>query len=263
MSNIENLSWEILEINIPGNFTWITSYQEFVKNNLNKQWELNWKYSKLDSFLYELKKYINSIYSNSKNIDPIAYIYEQYWNKGIGTDEILIDIISKIWKEFSYSYEWFRTVLRNAFEWEIREKNERTEYSKQKREKSKNMEWVIKFQNKQTEDTIASYNKSLLNIISINNYENSKRNFSKEKYEELTQKSSKIIYILSICFNQSQENTVNTIKQLASQINIHTIEKCLNLEIQNLLKENQIELVINNYNITHIITKFSLKNIKK
>jgi len=142
------------DFEIPQNFQWIKSYNEFVvKYKNSKTWKFkNWNYSILD---YKLKRLESSIH-----IDPIRYLYYLYYVEQLST----ILIYDKLANLFNYSNikkDNFEKMFKKIFWWRLRWNTFITKVGINKIIKSnkKRLEWKREIQKQASEKIVKIFDR--------------------------------------------------------------------------------------------------------
>ncbi len=162
--------YKIQDINIDNIIIkkWITDFNDFKNNffikNKNGEYEINYRYKSI----YNILLYIE----NKFWVDPIKYIYNQYYNEELSAVD-LYDIYHKIASYKNKEKDNFIKIFKNIFIWELRDSNKPTDNTRKKLSKKKYLQMKpIALEKekriKKVENILKRIQKNKLNTTKIN-----------------------------------------------------------------------------------------------
>lgn len=207
-----------LIINIDKKFIWINSYQDFIKKWQNKQWKLNWKTTRFNNFLINLKEQLNQEYDNQ--IDPVKYLYYLYYTEKLSTYDIY-DRFHHLWWYSNKRRDTFNFNFKNILKWELRESSEQTEISVKK----------IKAKEKQNEEKEKSIDNLTSDLLkekqASNDVSDEVLNTKKTAQEKIEYILIKKWYIKEWCYKKT---ILALAKKYKTRVTALAIQKILNHE---------------------------------
>ncbi len=246
-------NWEekvirVLSVDIPDGFQWITSFSEF-KSKRFVNGKIHPRSIVIYTLLLDIQSFLDKEFENFN--DPIKYLLYLYYDPSclLSISDIERRLTEILGENYPYKWKNSREQLRKkfvmTFGWELRDPSEQTPTRTAKNSHKKPE--LNSFRSEKTKQLVDAYQSKLNDVLIKHN--NEENQFSQKDFDSRKGKLRKYIYLLSLEFKLSEENTLDLIKQLCEATWTQTIA-------------NQFNLVLKWYSHLHTLFPLDENNIQ-
>ena len=233
---------KVENINIPDNFKWVKSYEEFREKVKWKKSEFrNTAYKKVDNFLQSLREIVD--------IDPVKYLYYLYYEEKVSTI-VIYDMLHTLGWYKNKQKDTFTKMFVNTFWWVIRDNSKITTIWKRR---------IIKANETKYWKQKALKTKKEQEIYKLFSWIYQKRWNTDVKLDNLEWTNMKKIktFLNELWYTKNTISLKKYIQYLQNKYSLSVIANVLN----KIIEENNWKLKVNKWNLSYLLN-WKLKNEK-